>query len=171
MIKMKKGQEEMVGFVLIVLIVVIIAVVLLGISLRNQDDKKDVQQSEELGSFLSSIRHVTTECERSERKQSIGQLVGECYKGRECMDGTSSCEVLDSVLKEILENSNYQVSKDSVNVYYELSIYDESDVNLIESLRESVDEECKFTRIWNEEKFTMVDFEKVYMRFEVCRVN
>jgi len=53
-IKDKKAQEEMVGFVLIVVLVAIIAVIFLGITLRKPSNKIG-QESERLSSFLSAV--------------------------------------------------------------------------------------------------------------------
>ena len=54
----KKAQEEMVGFVLIVVIVAIIVVIFLGISLRNSEG--DIgDESEKIGSFINALSQTS----------------------------------------------------------------------------------------------------------------
>ena len=61
---LKKGQEEIVGFILVVVLVVVILVIFLGIQLRNPEPEQ--RQSEVLYQFLESSMEQTTNCTLSE---------------------------------------------------------------------------------------------------------
>lgn len=100
----KKTQEEMVGFVLIIIIVSIILVVFLWFFLNNREQGN--MSSYEAESFLNSLVQITTDCEHySLGRLSIEDLIFSCNSGLECVDGTDSCEVLNSTIKNILSRS------------------------------------------------------------------
>lgn len=170
----KKAQEEMVGFVLIVVLVAVIGVVILGISLRKQDTTA-VQESEELNSFLSSISHFTTDCQTSELKyRTVGNLIVDCYEAEQCLDGKLTCKVLEDTLKNLLDHSTYVVSKQSDIVYYELKIYSGDDeltgelMKISEVVEGGVIGECKAVKIYNERDFSTQSQDMLHLRFEVC---
>ena len=117
--KMKKGQEEMVGFVLIVVVVSVILLFFLGITLQN---KKAGIESQEVENFISSFLPYTTECEIKAKKVSIKDLVFECVDREICPNGKNSCEVLNDTLKEIVEVS-WNVQEGSSNKGYSLKIF------------------------------------------------
>ena len=56
----KKGQQEMVGFIVIVLIIVIAGVIFLGIYLRG--DKKINTLDAEISNFLIASSRYTSDC-------------------------------------------------------------------------------------------------------------
>jgi type II secretory pathway pseudopilin PulG len=170
----KRAQEEMVGFVLIVVIVVVISVILLGISLRS-DSTQSVEESEELNSFLSSVAQITSDCEKPKNDfLVIGDLVKKCYDNQVCSDERIICDVLSSTLEDVLESSTYVVDEDSANQYYDLKIFYENNgerVRVIEDISEvSKAGDCLGNKIYNEKEFTAVDGERLFMRFEVCYV-
>jgi len=172
----KNAQEEMIGFVLIVLLVVVIAVVFLGISLRNNDSDFG-RESYEIDSFLSSVRHYTTDCEISGRFKTIGDLVVKCNErlgGGECDNGDNICVVLATTVEGILEQSTYVVSEESPVAYYDFRVYtgeDESSsiINPISEFSGNLElGKCPGTRVYNEEDFSLDSMEFAYMKFEVC---
>lgn len=101
---MKKGQEEIVGFVLIMVIVVVILVVFLGISLRSGQVSE--RESTDIYQFLESVGEVTSGCQtRSNEYADIGELYEKCYSKEECLNNASSCEVLEKEFNEIMAGS------------------------------------------------------------------
>ena len=98
----KKAQEEIVGFVIVVVIVAVVFLILLGIFLRS--DINESVESREVYQFLESLMEYTTECEIGENNIDIEDLIQECYEGESC-NGKDSCEVLNSSLISILEVS------------------------------------------------------------------
>ena len=124
-----KGQEEMVGFVVIVIIVSIILVFFLLFSLSSKTEI----QSYKAESFLQSALQYTTTCENSYQYLSIQNLVLSCYDQELCADGRDSCLVLNETLKGIL-NQSWPVGPDFPTKGYNLDIF--SDTQPVISIQE-----------------------------------
>jgi hypothetical protein len=101
----RRGQEEIVGFVLIMIIVAVVFVVFLGISIRN--DPGEATDSVDVYQFLESSMEYTTDCAFSSIPDyySLGELFEECYSGNDCLEGGDTCEILNVTVNEILESS------------------------------------------------------------------
>ncbi len=99
----KKGQEEIVGFVAIVLIVSIMMIVFLGIFLRKD---KTGTGNVETSQFLDALMETTTSCSNNGgfSFKRYSELVKFCNEGGLC-DGKNSCEVLKNYTKEMIEKS------------------------------------------------------------------
>ena len=99
----KKGQEEIVGFVLIILIVSVILLVFLGILLRKDTNKTG---NVETLQFLNSISEITTECSLNGGYSYIkySDLIAECNNGKICSNG-KACDILKSITKNLIESS------------------------------------------------------------------
>jgi hypothetical protein len=100
----RKGQEEMVGFALIIVIVMIIGLVFLGFSLRGSNEGVEVR-SGDVGDFLESLSQTHTDCavRASNDFAEIGDLVRECYNrptGNCQRSGESICEALNRTLSD-----------------------------------------------------------------------
>jgi len=102
----KKAQEEIVGFVLIVVIVSIIFLVFLGIFVRQQSTDLE-QQSREIYQFLESSMEYTTTCAVSYEPDysKLGELIRDCYSGSLCTSGEKACTVLNTTIRGILDSS------------------------------------------------------------------
>ena len=97
----KRGQEEMVGFGIIIGIVAIILLIFLWFALTDRDETSlDDYKTE---SFLQSALQYTTECEGSNGFYEINELSFECDKRRSCLNGKDSCEILNTTIREMLE--------------------------------------------------------------------
>jgi hypothetical protein len=106
----KRGQEEMVGFGLIIIIVALILLFLLWFSSSRS---RDSVESYEVDSFVKASLQYTTECEnRRDGFLDVQDLIFECVDDEECLNGRNSCEILNSTLKEMAENS-YVVNAES----------------------------------------------------------
>lgn len=105
----KKAQQEMVGFVLIVVVVVIALMIFLVISIRKPIQSS---KSEELDNILSSVLTYTTDCSIDDTPQSINDLIQGCYKNQRC-DGSvgMACEYLNTSLSAILTDIGKTESK------------------------------------------------------------
>ena len=104
----KKGQQEMVGFVLIVVVIVIALMIFLVISMR-----KPVQtvESSQLENMLSSMMAYTTECAINSEPDydNLGDLIKSCYEDQKCANtGQMACASmknnLDSSLEDIMKS-------------------------------------------------------------------
>lgn len=101
--KDKKGQEEIVGFALIIIIVAIVILFLISFSLRGSD--KENVESYEIDSFLQSTLQYTTECQVNSRNRSLQNLIFDCVDNEICSNEMSSCAILNSTLKGIVKES------------------------------------------------------------------
>ncbi|MDP2628496.1 MAG: hypothetical protein Q8P15_01205 [Nanoarchaeota archaeon] len=117
--KIKKAQEEMVGFAIIIILVSIILVVFLGLSLGNKNEI--TTESYETNSFVHSTLQYTTGCSDSYEYLSIQKLIIACSNNEICSEGNNSCEILENNLGEILEAS-WNVGEGSKNKGYSLNI-------------------------------------------------
>jgi len=173
----KKAQEEMVGFVLIVVIIVVIGVIVLGISLKKGGGSSI--ESKEIDSFLSSVSDFTTECEIQAKYQSIEKLVNQCDKKEVCTDGKSACDVLEQTLNEIMEHSTFVVAEGSGIYYYNLRVYESfegAEKDLIEPISKTANNEiivgaCNGWEIYNDRLFYGQDLKNIYLGLRVCRSN
>ncbi len=120
-IKNKRGQEEIVGFAVIIIIVAIILLFLLSFYIRS--DRSEGVESFEANSFLQSSLHITTKCSGTGGEYyNIQDLIYECSNGRqECQDGRSTCDVLEDTFTNLV-NSSWPFGKDRPIKGYELNI-------------------------------------------------
>jgi hypothetical protein len=98
----KKAQQELVGFVMIIILLVVIGIVFLGFSLRQKPEPVEHQESMMLDTMFAILSYSS--CETNMR-----QLIKDCYNepSKDC-DGVLVCShvnkefsaMLDSVLGE-----------------------------------------------------------------------
>jgi len=104
----RKGQEEIMGFVAIVVVIAVIFLVFLGIFLRRPAEQRE-QESSDVLRFLESMMEYTSDCAISyvPDYSDMGELISECYEdpGEECLNGENVCDVLNEELGEIIDNS------------------------------------------------------------------
>lgn len=120
--KKRKGQEEIVGFALIIIIVAVIALVFLGISLNKQ--QKEAIQSYETESFVQALLQYTTNCSDDLEYLSVRKLVFSCDNRERCEDGRDSCEALNLTFKGIIEES-WKVGQERPVKGFELKVISE----------------------------------------------
>lgn len=105
--KDRKGQEEIVGFVAIIIIVSLVVVFFLGISLRNQDES--LGESKALSQFIESAKVFTSTCDLGlkERYADMQQLAEECHKNSQsrCVNGELVCQAYNRTMIKILDSS------------------------------------------------------------------
>ena len=98
----KKAQQEMVGFVLIVVIVIIGLFVLLLYAIgRDSTIEDDITNN-----MLSAIMKTSSECAYIDERnlETIRDLFRGCYDNRMCSNiNEMSCDVLERTLEEILD--------------------------------------------------------------------
>ncbi|OIO81813.1 hypothetical protein AUJ84_00245 [Candidatus Pacearchaeota archaeon CG1_02_32_132] len=123
---MKRGQEEIVGFVMIMLVMVIVLLIFLGLSFRNKDT--GTRDSKEIYQFLESMGEYTTGCQiRNSEYADLGELFERCWSNDNCLNDEDSCVVLNKTLKDIFENS-WNVGPEAIIKGYEFtSLYKSGD--------------------------------------------
>lgn len=110
----KKGQEEMVGFVLIVVLVAIIFLVFIGINVRKAG-KEDITQSTEVSQFLDSVMMFTTGCATAYEPaySNVGELILDCRENKQCTNGESACDYLKKTIDELINSDpKFQIGQD-----------------------------------------------------------
>ena len=134
----KKGQHEIVGFILIVVIVVVIGLFLLVFYLRQ---KPVETQSSDIQNFLQSSMRHTTDCALNyvPEYENIQDMIKSCYeyKNQECLDGRNVCDVLNETLFELVPKS-LQIDREGKYNTYSMFIYNE---DISKSDEENVDKE------------------------------
>ena len=101
--KNKTGQQEMVGFVLIVILVVVGLMVFLVISIRGSDE--DVK-TVEVENMLNALMKQTTDCAvvYEPDYDNFEDLFKSCHQGKQCSNlGKSSCDYLNESLRAVAD--------------------------------------------------------------------
>ena len=114
----RKAQEEMVGFVMIVVIVSVILVILLAIFIRQPANGEG--DSRESYQFLESAMEYTSNCAVSYEPDysRLGELMEQCYSGGKlCTSGKEPCNVLNETLRNMLEASFLVSEKSEIKGY------------------------------------------------------
>lgn len=102
----KKGQEEMVGFAVLVILVAVVGVGLLALALRsggqNEISSLHVQQ------FSESLIQSTSGCNIGTWPSlaSFSSIIDECYNFplRQCSNGKTVCEYLNETLPALISS-------------------------------------------------------------------
>lgn len=120
-----KGQEEMVGFALIIIIVSIILLVFLSFSLGNRRQQHAVE-SYEAENFIQASLEYTTDCYDGIEYLSIRKLVFGCYDERVCLNNKEEmCDVLNTTLREMTDKS-WRVGAEMPLKGYEIGVLSEN---------------------------------------------
>lgn len=101
---MKRGQEEIVGFVVVVVLIAVVALVFLSFTLRGQ---VTTRENVNLAHFVEAMAEYTTNCSlyAAPDYASVGELYRACYQQTACADGTDSCLILNQTLLPLIKNS------------------------------------------------------------------
>ena len=120
----KRAQEEMVGFVLVMVVVAVIFLVFLGISLRNPVVEVG-KESREVQMFLSSLLDVSSDCALGFEPNfaDVDTLISECHQssGKRCVSGERVCDVAEEVVGSVLAAS-WSVGNESVLKGYRFGV-------------------------------------------------
>src|SRR3989344_2056802 len=98
-IKSKRSQEEMVGFVAIIVLVSVIALVFIAISLR----KGEVKQGKEIENFLHSAL-LETSCITNYTNYELRDIIVSCEKNEEC-NNENACNILNKTINRLINLS------------------------------------------------------------------
>ena len=111
----KRGQEEMVGFVLIVVLVVIGLMVFLIWSVK---DSGEIAESMQVENMLDVLMRSTTSCAPvyEPNYDDFEDLFEDCYKDKQCKNlNRSACDYLNESLKKVL--SDVFASEATISAY------------------------------------------------------
>jgi len=117
--KIKRAQEEMVGFAIIMVVVFVILLVFLSLSLRNSDEQ--AVKSYEVEAFVDSMLAFTTPCEDYlDVYEDVHDLLFKHFDREACVNGFST-DILIPTLGGIL-NSSWSVGQNNSVKGYSLQI-------------------------------------------------
>jgi hypothetical protein len=170
----KKAQNEIAGFIVIVVLVTIIGLIFLVLMMRPVSKGSE---SAEISNLLQSVMYHTSDCAVSyvPQYEDEQELIKSCYKNERCLDGRGVCEVLNQTLKEILKAS-LNVHEDSPNKAYRLGIYSkvqeeesyEGDVIL--EMQEGIFSNCTSRPTGTHSiSVSSISSEKIIINLEVCK--
>lgn len=125
MIKNKTGQEEFVGFGLIIIVVAVVLLIFVSFALRNNSGNEPIE-SYEVESFVQTMLQYTTDCEDNLEFLTIQDLIFDCRNREKCLDGRDTCKVLEEKIKGIVE-AGWSVEEGSLAKGYELVILEEGE--------------------------------------------
>ena len=100
----KRGQQEIAGFVIIVVLVVAAAFIFMVLSMGNRKDNFD---SVEVGNLLGALWDHTTDCVlREPIPASVGDLIQEAYgMNPQCKDiGVSARNYLNTTIYDLMDS-------------------------------------------------------------------
>lgn len=114
--KKRKGQDEIIGFAVIIVIVAVIMLVLLAFYIAAPKTR-DTVESFEVSGYLQAILQYTTDCESNLEHRNVQDLVMDCNSNEVCLNGKNSCDALEETLKGITAES-WKVGNTPIQGYY-----------------------------------------------------
>ena len=162
-----KAQQEMVGFVLIVIIVVIGIMVFLIISVNAPEE----QVSLETSPLLMALMRMTTECAVVFEPQydDFEDLFKSCYKNSQCKNlEKSSCDYLNESLREVV--GALMKSEATVEAYeIDFLVKGEKDFDNFPIVENIVEKGCKGTTSSSQE--TLISgSQSLIIRLKLCKM-
>jgi hypothetical protein len=118
----KKSQQEIAGFVIIVVLVSVIGLVLFSLTIGRGETK--INNNAEISHLLDASMYYTTDCAINFMPQyeNMEELIKSCFNKERCLNEKDSCEVLKENFEKITERS-LVINQDSPNKAYKLNIY------------------------------------------------
>lgn len=120
-----RAQQEMAGFILIVLMIIIIGVILLGIFLRKGSEINVIDS--EISNFLSASLKYTSTCavDYEPNYKTVKELVEMCYGNANCLDNRNSCDALNNTYSGMISKFMPAGTID----YYKVGFYHQDSLN------------------------------------------
>lgn len=166
MIKKRNAQQEMVGFIIIVVLVMVIGLVFFLINAKKNSSEIP---SEDLYNFIYSSLAYTTECAPVVIPQyySLSRLISGCFDGQDCTNlNKDSCEYLNETLTKIL--IDFKKSRNDVS-YYQLDLLYNSTSELRPLINPIMRGSCGQGNVFiAEEKIRAIDTD-IILRLRVCK--
>ena len=159
--KAKRSQQEMVGFVLIVVLVVIGMLIFLVISVRKSSGET---KSVEVENMLAGIMKQTTNCAivYEPDYDNVKDLVKSCYENEKCSNlDKMACDYLNETLKEIMDTI---LETESVINAYQLKIFRDTEDSEILKIEAGM---CEGV-VAGAQEVILADSGKIIIRLKVC---
>jgi len=116
--KSKKAQQEMIGFVVIILLIVIVGIIFLSFSL-HRSKRSIAYEYQEVNDLLYAMMQYTTNC----NYKKMQEVIRDCINGEKCKD-KDACKYVREELENIFNKTiGKSVTYGWFNGYH---FYDES---------------------------------------------
>lgn len=164
-IRCRKGQQEMIGFVLIVVLVMVAIMIFLVISVRKGPEER---QSIEMANMLSVMMKQTTKCAIvfEPEYDSVEDLIKSCYMDKKCENlNRMSCDYLNETLLGIMGDLK---QTDNAIGAYELSVLNENEGSGVARLAYLRDGNCTGSSVGSQ-KTIVSDSGNLIVRLRVCK--
>ena len=123
-----KGQQEMVGFILIVVMVVIAIMIFVVISVRKP---AEIIESKDVSNMIGSMLRYTTDCAIVFEPQydDVRDLIKSCYSNEYCSNiDEEACDHLEDILNETITDV---LKTDNRISFYEIDVMHRDDVGSV----------------------------------------
>jgi len=97
----RKAQQEIFGFVIIIVMVLVIGVIFFGLVLQRSMNKPEFKEYQQVNDFLFSVMHYTTSC----KNKPISGVFQLCVDDKSCDQQTEACDFLKEKLSDILNKT------------------------------------------------------------------
>jgi hypothetical protein len=133
----KKGQDEMVGFAIIIIIIGVIILIAIGFLVNTREE--NAIQDYEIESFIESSLQYTTDCQDSLGFISIRELIIECSNNNLCLGGNSSCYVLNYTLSRMIKKGWTVSPQSSIKAYEFFAMADNQSIIMFKEGNKTAD--------------------------------
>ncbi|MBU0959677.1 MAG: hypothetical protein KKB31_07050 [Nanoarchaeota archaeon] len=161
-----RGQQEIVGFVLIVVLVVVGLMVFMIISLRESPEEVN---SVEVDNLIGAMMKYTTECAITFEPEydSMEDLFKSCYQEKQCSNlGKDSCEYLDEKLREIMDAL---VKSEASISAYQVDFVERDSEGLEMGKLQIIEGNCDNGLISSAQQTISAGQEKLVVRIKLCK--
>ncbi|MBP9687922.1 hypothetical protein KBD68_04665 [Candidatus Woesebacteria bacterium] len=95
----KRGQEELVGFAVVIVLVTIVVLVILGF-MATQRSPSVIESTGTAAILSASLGQITT-CETNLEVLSVSQTLALCSRNERCLDETPACSIANQTFTTI----------------------------------------------------------------------
>lgn len=158
-----RGQQEIAGFVLIVVLVIVALMVFLVISLRNSGE---TGESVEVSNILDAIMKHTSDCAivYEPDYDNFEDLFKSCYQGKRCKNlQVDACDYLNESLNDVLDA---MVVSESAIFSYQLDFFVKDGEGLFRIIGGN---NCT-GRIIGAQRSVISDSESLIIRMQICSI-
>jgi hypothetical protein len=165
LLRFKRGQQEMVGFVLIVVLVVIALVIFLVISARKPQTES---QNSGIENMLEVIMKYTTDCAPVFEPQydNMQDLIKSCYDNERCSNlNKMGCDYLNETLKNVLDAV---ISSESGVSAYQLDIFSRDDLNQTTEILPSLKQGACKGSVSGAQREISAGYNEIIVKLQLC---
>jgi hypothetical protein len=158
----KKAQQEIVGFIIIMVIVIVIGLFFLVFWIKQYPAS---YSSVNVQNFLKSSMRVTTDCKFSIDFLDLEDAIRGCYENKVCSNGISSCDTLNQTFLDLIDKSWVISNESSTSAYSLLINYEQNESS--QAIFSSEKGDCTGTWLGSQEFFSYQNG-NIVINFQIC---